>query len=458
MSGTPRQRKTRGKPKDTEAPENHFVSAKDEAFTDAELGDGMATILNNQALLPLDEAVNRIKQSKSGAPGLKRQKSSASSSSSSSSSSPTTPALTADQILSLDVRQALFAVCSCMPNLEKRSVPLSEAELHNVLGNHVDNPDIPTEEVEKFAKEMRTYSFEHISRLLVEAKSRPSPVVPGLIITPNPCMRGARCYGNTACLRGFDSAKHGCNGCTLMAAQHPEQYEVFIHTGTKPETPFLCILCIIALGNLAVTSIINQASPVPSRLAFQSFRVDVDVDGGYSSVDCLMPGGSALTYNGIVAPFPRLQHNKLVAFLDDDGVWHIDQRAMQYKYARTQGNSEYLRDIKAIQAKASKSTTGLTHIGSHPINQHGARRRGARQNRTTDPTLEEETEESAVVNELCGSDSDADDLDAEDTKAPRAAPSNGGKASGKRRRRGPITSETSVQEIQEIQQSESDFH
>lgn len=176
-----------------------------------------------------------------------------------------------------------------------------------------------------------TASFE--SMLLAEAGSHTIPMEtgPARELTFPECARGAQCIGNTHRLHGFPEKKPGV---VLTALMFPEEYQMFLETGTAPLERRPCILCCRAHLTHFILSLrpnFQRLNGVDTGFTCQLYRNLQDDPDGYFSQFMLRP--VATRYEGFMDCIVGYHHSQLRAFRDPEqgGRWVIDQSGMVYE-------------------------------------------------------------------------------------------------------------------------------
>jgi len=213
------------------------------------------------------------------------------------------------------------------------------------------------------------FSARHIDQLLVEAKARPSPVTPGLIIDPSPCIYGQTCVGYTAKLDGFQNPNDPYAtekqrdmglGMTLMAAMTPTELNHFYQTGQKPDSNnsgfhSFCIMCHSAMVDVAVESRTSGEAGFDHKVCLQTFGVMTgqNRDEHYSQTSIIMPDDEK--YNGLVYPIVRFIREKLTVYRDPEtGLRRVNQKALLARPEDEESDNKSLPPSPPVPASAPK--------------------------------------------------------------------------------------------------------
>lgn len=346
----------------------------------------LSLALEGEQTLPLGHALKRIRRASSissTASSSSRTFRETATTTTTTSSTPADAAAASNPVSLVDneVLSVVHMFCQSNPAMRRRKHPLTAEESATAV--YDIDPDISEEEKEQHLQSLRVWDFDHIARLLVQAVKRPSRVDKRLMVTPTACIRGESCHAMRGHIRGFVNSAGGDAGCILMSSMTPEELEAFETKGVAPR-PFLCVLCLIQIANYAVEAITDKSMSLPRRVAFQSFQVPIDTEGGFDSRYCIRPSSTGELFNGIVAPFPRLMHDMMRAQKDAEGTWVIRIDAMRFQtISPTTADANTVRLIHSVQQQAQKTPTFTTTASAPLASRQTKRRRGGRGGATT---------------------------------------------------------------------------
>lgn len=245
-------------------------------------------------------------------------------------------------------------------------------------------------------KIVTTYGASHERALLIDSGQGRSRTVPNKMVNRPPCMRGAKCVGQTDGIPGFferpprtDHERRMGKGMTLMMWMTPLELQQLETTNMQPTAagPRWCLLCIRSEGTKMFDRYRAPAKPkagdgdikatatteftLPPLCIVQHHGNEIEPNpDGYFRTACVEPGTDE--YNGVVKPMVvyNIKHYE-AKWNDQYGVRVIDQERITYRPVRDGDSWE--RAVNAATSSSLSKTTLDLPTATLAIAAHSAR-------------------------------------------------------------------------------------